>query len=63
MIESATLPDGKTFKMPGIVPKLSATPGSTEWIGPKLGEHTDEVLAALGYDAATIGQLRAAATI
>jgi formyl-CoA transferase len=63
MIESATLPDGKSFRMPGIVPKLSVTPGSTEWIGPKLGEHTDEVLAALGYDAATIGQLRAAATI
>ena len=63
MIESATLPDGKSFKMPGIVPKLSATPGSTEWIGPKLGEHTDEVLAALGYDALTIIQLRAASTI
>jgi len=63
MIESAKLPDGKSFKMPGIVPRLSATPGSTEWIGPKLGEHTDEVLAALGYDAAMIGQLRAAATI
>jgi formyl-CoA transferase len=63
MIESATLPDGKSFRMPGIIPKLSVTPGSTEWIGPKLGEHTDEVLAALGYDAATIGQLRAAATI
>jgi formyl-CoA transferase len=63
MIESATLPDGKSFRMPGIVPKLSVTPGSTEWIGPKLGEHTDEVLATLGYDAATIGQLRAAATI
>ncbi|MFZ2853065.1 MAG: CaiB/BaiF CoA-transferase family protein [Rhodocyclaceae bacterium] len=63
MIESATLPDGKPFKLPGIVPKLSATPGSTEWIGPTLGQHTDEVLAALGYDAAAIGQLRAAATI
>jgi len=63
MIESATLPDGKPFKMPGIVPKLSATPGSTEWIGPTLGQHTDEVLAALGYDAPTISQLRAAATI
>lgn len=63
MIESATLPDGKSFRMPGIIPKLSVTPGSTEWIGPKLGEHTDEVLAALGYDAAAIVQLRAAATI
>ena len=63
MIESATLPDGKVFRMPGIIPKLSATPGSTEWIGPTLGEHTDEVLGGLGYDAAAIAQLRAAATI
>lgn len=63
MIESATLPDGKPFKMPGIVPKLSATPGSTEWIGPTLGQHTDEVLAGIGYDAATISELRAAATV
>jgi len=46
------LPDGKPVKLPGIVPKLSATPGGTKWIGPKLGEHTDEVLAALGYDSA-----------
>jgi formyl-CoA transferase len=63
MIESATLPDGKAFRMPGIVPKLSVTPGSTEWIGPALGEHTEEVLAALGYSAAEMSQLRAAATI
>jgi formyl-CoA transferase len=63
MIETARLPDGKSFKMPGIVPKLSATPGSTEWIGPKLGEHTDEVLAGLGYDVASIEQLRATSTI
>jgi formyl-CoA transferase len=63
MIETARLPDGKSFKMPGIVPKLSVTPGSTEWIGPKLGEHTDEVLAGLGYDVASIEQLRATSTI
>jgi formyl-CoA transferase len=63
MIESATLPDGKSFRMPGIIPKLSVTPGSTEWIGPKLGEHTDEVLAGLGYDAAAIELLRTALTI
>ena len=48
--------------MPGIVPKLSATPGSTEWVGPALGAHTDEVLAALGYDAAAIARLLASAT-
>ena len=45
--------------LPGIVPKLSATPGGTRWIGPKLGEHTDAVLRDLGYDDARIQSLRA----
>jgi len=31
--------------MPGIVPKMSLTPGSIEWAGPKLGQHTKEVLS------------------
>jgi formyl-CoA transferase len=58
MFLSAKLPDGKAFKMPGIVPKLSDTPGSVEWTGPALGEHNDQVLASLGYDAAQIAALR-----
>ncbi len=49
MLEWARLPDGKPFRMPGIVPKLEQTPGSTEWLGPALGEHTDAVLRELGY--------------
>ena len=59
MIESAKLPNGEPFDLPGIVPKLSATPGATKWIGPKLGEHTDEVLAAIGIGAERIAELRA----
>jgi formyl-CoA transferase len=50
MIERHRLKDGAAVDLPGIVPKLSATPGDTKWIGPALGEHTAEVLAALGYD-------------
>ncbi|MDD1014287.1 CaiB/BaiF CoA transferase family protein [Pseudomonas rubra] len=59
MFLQGTLPDGKPFKMPGIVPKLSDTPGSSEWVGPELGAHTDQLLAQLGYDAAAIADLRA----
>jgi formyl-CoA transferase len=44
--------------LPGIVPKLSATPGTTRWIGPKLGEHTDQVLAAAGYAPGDVEALR-----
>jgi len=40
------------------VPKLSETPGETRWVGPRLGEHTDEVLGAAGYDAGEIAALR-----
>ncbi len=58
MLQKAKLPDGKEFRMPGIVPKLSETPGGTEWIGPQLGEHTAAILARLGYDAARIATLR-----
>jgi crotonobetainyl-CoA:carnitine CoA-transferase CaiB-like acyl-CoA transferase len=48
MIEPVTLPDGATLDIPGIVPKLSVTPGATRWIGPELGEHTNAVLAEAG---------------
>ena len=57
MLETARLPDGRTFKMPGIVPKLSETPGSSEWLGPQLGEHTEKVLVSLGYAQAEIDRL------
>jgi formyl-CoA transferase len=59
MFESLALPGGASVKAPGVVPRLSATPGGTEWPGPALGEHTEAVLRALGYDAAGIARLRA----
>lgn len=59
MLEEASLPDGQPLRIPGVVPKLSATPGATEWLGPKLGEHTDEILAGLGYSLEKIAALRA----
>ena len=58
MIRQIRLADGSTLKVPGVVPKLSATPGDFDGGGPRLGEHTDEVLRSLGYDDATIDELR-----
>ncbi len=57
MIERHRL-GGKDLLLPGIVPKLSETPGGTRWVGPGLGEHTDEVLTAAGYGAGEIAALR-----
>ena len=54
MLLETTLPDGQPITLPGIVPKLSATPGRMHWTGPALGEHTDQVLATLGMTAAAI---------
>lgn len=59
MIEHHRLPDGTPLDLPGIVPKLSATPGRTAWIGPELGEHTREVLASVGIDDSGLARLRA----
>lgn len=32
------------LKVPGIIPKLSETPGGIEWAGPKLGQHNEEII-------------------
>ena len=58
MFEQHAFKDGTPIKLPAITPKLSETPGNTKWLGPALGEHSDEVLHALGYDDAQIAQLR-----
>jgi crotonobetainyl-CoA:carnitine CoA-transferase CaiB-like acyl-CoA transferase len=58
MIRQIKLTDGSTLRVPGIVPKLSVTPGDFDGGGPALGEHTETVLRDLGYDAAAIAELR-----
>ena len=58
MIEHFKWQDGLDIALPNVTPKFSETPGGTRWLGPALGEHTNEVLAALGYDAAAIADLR-----
>ena len=58
MFEQHLFKDGSPVKLPAVTPKLSETPGGTRWMGPELGEHTDEVLAALGYSDNEIAKLR-----
>ena len=60
MIERIIAADGEPLSVPGIIPKLSATPGAIRTPAPKLGEHTDDVLRGIGYNDADIARLRAA---
>jgi formyl-CoA transferase len=43
--------EGRSLKVPGIVPKLTATPGRLRHAAPRLGERTDQVLAGAGWPA------------
>ncbi|ADI91435.1 CaiB/BaiF CoA-transferase family protein [Acinetobacter pittii] len=63
MLLSTELPDGQVVKMPGIVPKLSETPGQVKWRGPELGEHTESVLKQYGYQAEDIESLRVSGVV
>ena len=58
MIVSVTDPELGPVRMQGMIAKLGETPGAIETVGPKLGEHTSEVLRdVLGMDAEAIAAL------
>lgn len=42
---------------------MSATPGAIRHRAPQLGEHTDEILAELGYEPSTVAELRSKGVI
>ena len=52
-----------SVRQAGIAIKLSDTPGSIRGAGPALGEHTDEVLRALGYDETRRAELHQTGTV
>ena len=58
MIAKLVASDGEPLKVPGIVPKLSMTPGRIRSAAPKLGEHTDEILRELKFSSLEVDQLR-----
>jgi len=63
MILNITTRDGYKVDVPGIVPKLSATPGGIRSTAPRLGEDTEAVLQRAGVKAETIADLRAKGVI
>jgi len=58
MLHEIVANDGEKLKVPGIIPKLSATPGEIRTAAPRLGEHTDEVLAGIGFSDVRIEEFR-----
>jgi len=58
MIVDLDTPDGEKVKQVGISVKLSETPGSIRSLAPSLGQHTDEILADIGYDPSQIARWR-----
>ncbi|MGC5331143.1 CaiB/BaiF CoA transferase family protein [Micromonospora sp. DT62] len=57
-------PEFGEFPMQNVVPRLSMTPGKVKWVGPQLGEHTDEVLTDIvGLATSEVDELRASGVI
>jgi crotonobetainyl-CoA:carnitine CoA-transferase CaiB-like acyl-CoA transferase len=63
MIVEVETPSGETVKQVGISVKLSDTPGSIRSLAPTLGQHTDAILADLGYAPQDIARWRAEGAI
>jgi crotonobetainyl-CoA:carnitine CoA-transferase CaiB-like acyl-CoA transferase len=58
MLQEHQTPAFGTVRQVGIGLKLSETPGRVRHLGPRLGQHTEDVLVSLGYSQAEVAQLR-----
>lgn len=58
MIVELDAPGGEKVRQVGVSVKLSSTPGAIRSLAPTLGQHTDEILGALGYPPETIARWR-----
>ena len=58
MLADVSMSDGSVLKVPGMVPKLSRTPGQHRRNAPSLGQDTDAVLLDLGITADQISEMR-----
>jgi len=59
MLQQIDMNDGSKLTIPGVVPKLSLTPGQHRRNAPTLGEDTDSILKEMGLSAAQIQELKA----
>jgi formyl-CoA transferase len=47
-IQTIQMNDGSKVDVPGVIPKLSRTPGSIKTLAPDIGQNTDEILKSIG---------------
>lgn len=57
-IETIQMQDGSKLDVPGVIPKLSRTPGSIKTLAPDIGENTDEILRGLGLNEFQVTSLK-----
>ena len=57
-IETIQMHDGSTLDVPGVIPKLSRTPGSIKTLAPDIGENTDEILRSIGLSESQVACLK-----
>ena len=57
-IQTIQMHDGSKLEVPGVIPKLSRTPGSIKTLAPDIGENTDEILKSIGLSETQISSLK-----
>lgn len=63
MLQTVAMADGSALRVPGVVPKLSATPGGQWRQAPALGQDSEAVLREVGLTEAQIAALRSRGVI
>ena len=57
-IQTIQMRDGSKLDVPGVIPKLSRTPGSIKTLAPDIGENTDEILRGIGLSDFQVASLK-----
>jgi formyl-CoA transferase len=57
-IQTIQMQDGSRLDVPGVIPKLSRTPGSIKTLAPDIGENTDEILQSIGLNKSQVASLK-----
>ena len=57
-IQTIQMQDGSKLEVPGVIPKLSRTPGSIRTLAPDVGGNTDEILNSIGLNDEQVASLK-----